>query len=188
MDKIDELLLLGQKFTFSNNSFSTSHGTYTRASDELLGWAATVEDFIHKNYGEDCAAFKLFLTFDRKKLTGYNEDDFIKQMTILNGALKACRNIIPTSVYKKGEEHQIVQLIKNSYFWTALLIVISGSFVLGLHFGTSKFDLEKSELYEKTKSQKIEINSLKFKLISKDTTIVKLNKTITTLQDSLNNK
>ncbi|NMD15424.1 MAG: nucleotide-binding protein, partial [Bacteroidales bacterium] len=60
MDKIDELLQAGQKFNFSNNSYSVSHGTYTRASDELLGWAATVEDFIRNTYGEESAAFKLY--------------------------------------------------------------------------------------------------------------------------------
>lgn len=185
MDKIDELLQSGQAFTFRNNSYSASHGTYTRASDDLLGWAATVEDFIRNNYGEDCAAFKLYLTFDRKKLNGYEQDEFEKQMTVLNGALKACKNIMPKTGNKKVDDHQIIQLIKNGYFWTVLLIISGGAFALGLHFGTSKFDKEKSEFYETTKRQEIEINALKNNLLTKDTTIVTLNKTITTLQDSL---
>lgn len=185
MDKIDELIQSGQKFTFRNNSYSASHGTYTRASDELLGWAATVEDFIRNNYGEECAAFKLYLTFDRKKLNGYEQDEFEKQMTVLNGALKACKNITPKPVNKQVDDHQVIQLIKNIYFWTVLLIISGGAFALGLHFGTSKFDKEKSEFYETTKSQEIEINSLKNNLLTKDTTIVTLNKTITSLQDSL---
>ena len=185
MDKIDELIQSGQKFTFRNNSYSTSHGTYTRASDELLGWAATVEDFIRNTYGEDCAAFKLYLTFDRKKLNGYEQDEFEKQMTVLNGALKACKNISPKTANKPVDDHQIILLIKNIYFWTVLLIISGGAFALGLHFGTSKFDKEKSEFYETTKSQEIEISSLKNNLRTKDTTITQLNKTIISLQDSL---
>ena len=185
MDKIDELLQAGQKFNFSNNSYSVSHGNYTRASDELLGWAATVEDFIRNTYGEESAAFKLYLTFDREKLNGYKQDEFEKQMTVLNGALKACKNITPKSKNKQVDDNQIIQLIKNIYFWTVLLIISGGAFALGLHFGTSKFDKEKSEFYETTKSQEIEITSLKNKLLTKDSTIVTSNKTIKTLRDSL---
>lgn len=185
MDKIDELIKAGQVFTFRNNSYSTSYGIYTRASDELLGWAATVEDFIRNNYGADCAAFKLYQTFDRGKLNGYEQDEFEKQMNVINGSLKACKNITPKTVNKEVDEHQIIQLIKNIYFWTVLLIVSGGAFALGIHFGTSKFDKEKSEFYETTKSQEIEINSLKNNLLTKDTVVVTLNKTIKSLQDSL---
>jgi hypothetical protein len=185
MDKIDELLQSGQKFTFRNNSYSSSQGTHTRASDELLGWAATIEDFIRNNYGEDSSAFKLYLTFDRKIFNGYEKDEFEEQMTILNGALKACKNITPKPVSKQVDDHQVIQLIKNIYFWTVLLIISGGAFALGQHFGTSKFDKEKSEFFDTTISQEIEINSLKNNLLTKDTTIVTLNKTITSLQDSL---
>jgi hypothetical protein len=187
MEKIDNLIQEGQKFTFRNNSYSVSHGTYTRASDELLGWIATVEDFIHSTYGDESAAYRLYLTFKREKLNGYEQDEFEKQMNILNGALKACMNISPKPSKKQIDDNQVIQLIKNFYFWTVLVIISGGAFGFGLHFGASKFDKEKSEFYETTKSQEIEISSLKNNLLIKDTEIVDLNKTISSLQDSLAN-
>jgi hypothetical protein len=187
MDKIDNLIQEGQKFTFRNNSYSVSHGTYTRASDELLGWIATVEDFIRDTYGDESSAYRLYLTFEREKLNGYEQDKFEQQMNILNGALKACKNITPKPSKKQIDDHQVIQLIKNFYFWTVLFIISGGAFGLGLHFGTSKFDKEKIEFYETTKIQEIEISSLKNNLMIKETEIVNLNKTIASLQDSISN-
>lgn len=181
MDKIEELIQSGEKFNFRNNSYSVSHGTYTRASDELLSWIATIEDFIHNTYGEESAAYKLYLTFDRTKLNGYEQDDFEEQIAILNGALKSCKNIVPKNKKKQIDDHLIIQLIKNIYFWTVLLVISGGAFALGLHFGISKFDKEKSELYETTKKQEVEIKSLKDNLQSQT-------KTIQSLRDSLTKK
>lgn len=171
MDKIDELIQSGQKLDFRNNSYSTSHGTYTRASDELLSWVATIEDFICNTYGEESAAFKLYLTFDRTKLNEYEQGDFEEQKAILNGALKACKNIVPKNKTTQVDDNLIIQLIKNIYFWPALIVITSSAFSLGLYFGVTKFDKEKSEFYEMTKKQEVEINSLKNDLQSKTTTI-----------------
>lgn len=92
-------------------------------------------------------------------------------MTILNGALKYCKNIVPKKKQKQIDDHIIIQLIKNIYFWNVLLVISSGAFALGLHFGISKFDKEKSKFYETTKKQEVEINSSKDNLQSKTTTI-----------------
>ena len=107
--------------------------------------------------------------------------EFEEQMAILNGALKSCKNIVPKNKKKQNDDHLIIQLIKNIYFWTVLLVISGGAFALGLHFGISKFDKEKSELYETTKKQEVEINSLKDNLQSQT-------KTIQSLRDSLTKK
>jgi hypothetical protein len=187
MDKIEELIQAGQKFNFRNNSHSASHGNYTRASEELLSWIATVEDFILNTYGEESAAYKLYLTFDRKKLNDYELDDFQKQMTVLNGSLKACKNITPKSKNNPIDDHQIIQLIKNSYFWAVLIFVSGGAFGLGLRFGSSKFDKEKNEFYETTKSQEIEIISLKKYLVTRDSVAINKGKTLETILNVLRN-
>lgn len=185
MDKIEELIQKGQTFNFANNSYRTSHGTYSKATDDLLAWAATVEDFIRNNFGEESGAFKLYQTFDRQKLTGYEQYDFDRQLPIIIGALKACKTISPKAKNKQIDDHQIIQLIKNIYFWSVLLVVSGSAFALGLHFGSTKFDKEKSEYYETTKSQEIELNDFKKETKNKDLAIIILNKRITSLQDSL---
>ena len=100
-------------------------------------------------------------------------------MTILNGALKSCKNIVPKNKKKQIDEHLIIQLIKNIYFWTVLLVISSGAFALGLHFGNSKFDKEKSEFYETTKKQEVEIDSLKDNLQRKTATIQSVRDSLT---------
>jgi hypothetical protein len=93
MVRVGELIQKGQTFNFRNNAYTVSHGTYTRASNELLGWAATVEDFIRNNYGDDSAAFRLYQTFYKRKLNGFEEDDFNEQMANIMGDLLACKQI-----------------------------------------------------------------------------------------------
>jgi len=160
MDKIEELIQKGQTFNFNNNSYTASHGTYSKASDDLLGWAATVEDFIRTNYGEESSAFKLYQTFDRRKLTGYEQYDFDRQMTILFASLKSCQSISPISK-KRSEENAIIKLLKNPIFWTVLVTAIGASFALGNYFGSNKFDKEKIELSEENRLLKDSINHLK---------------------------
>jgi hypothetical protein len=187
MDKIDDLIQKGQTFNFRNNSFTEPHGTYSRASDDLLSWVATVEDFIRSIYGEESASFKLYQTFDRLKLNGYEQDDFNEQMTILIGALKSCKSISPKQKVR-SEDHQIISLIKNPLFWTVLAVVIGASFALGLQFGSAKFDKEKNEYYQQTVKMTNEINEFHKSNNNKDSTITMLKGKIITLQDSLNKK
>lgn len=175
MTNIETLIEEGKRFTFKGNSSTVSHGTYTQASSELLDWIARVEDFIRNTYGEDSGAYKLYLTFNRKDLNGYEEREFNKQMNILLGAVSACKGCNKVKV-KRRDEHLIIQLIKNPFFWTVLVVVCAGSFGLGLHFGASKFDNEKNQYYEQTKVQRDEINGLKKRLSAKEAAIVDLNR------------
>ena len=58
-------------------------------------------------------------------------------------------NEINTTGLENGhEENKILQLLKNVYFWIVLSTFISGAFLLGNHFGISKFDNEKTNIYE----------------------------------------
>lgn len=54
-------------------------------------------------------------------------------------------------IEKLNSDSQIIQLIKNIYFWIVLACLISGSFAFGNYFGSSKFDNEKVQLYEAKK-------------------------------------
>ena len=170
-DEIDELINSGQNFNFRNNSNSKSYGTYTCASDELLSWIAIVESFISNNYGDESAAFKLIKDVDKSKFNGYEQDDFEEQMNIINGALKTCKKIPLKLAVKTSDDNLIIQLLKNIYFWTVLVVISGGAFGLGLHFGNSKFDKEKIEFYETTKKQEVKIDSLKEVLIKKNDSI-----------------
>ncbi|WP_156126402.1 hypothetical protein [Hymenobacter sp. DG25B] len=94
LEIIDDLIATGKDFSFRTNSYHSQYGSaYSRASDSLLSWIATVEDFIMNNYGEESSPFKLYQTFERNKLNGFEQDEFDKQITILIGALKACKSI-----------------------------------------------------------------------------------------------
>lgn len=185
---LEDLIKQGQMFTFSNNSKTNSTGTYGKASDELLGWAANVEDFIRENYGETSGPYQLYSSFDRTRLTGYYESDFSIQITILMGALKACRQIQPKKKTKLKDDHPVTCLIKNIYFWPSITSVSAVAFMLGIYFGTSKFDKEKSEYYDQTKRQEKELNEIKTIDYAKDSTIKILKNKITRIQDSLINK
>ena len=185
MNKIDELIQKGKTFNFNNNSYNSTNGIFfTKASDELLAWIATVEDFIISNYGEQSSAYKLYQTFNRRQLDGYYQDSFDKQMSILMGSLKACKNISPKTLQIQKEEHLVIQLIKNAYFWTVIVIAVGSAFGLGQHFGTSKFDKEKSEYYELTRKQEIVIKEYKNSILLKDSTIDILKKKIRKLEEN----
>ncbi len=185
MNKIDELIQKGKTFNFNNNSYNSTNGFFfTKASDELLAWIATVEDFIISNYGEQSSAYKLYQTFNRRQLDGYYQDSFDKQMSILMGSLKACKNISPKTLQIQKEEHLVIQLIKNAYFWTVIVIAVGTAFGLGQHFGTSKFDKEKSEYYELTRKQEIVIKEYKNSILLKDSTIDILKKKIRKLEEN----
>jgi hypothetical protein len=185
MDRLDELIEQGKKFTFENNRQSLGGYQYGKASDELLGWAASVEDFIRTTYGEENAAFKLYQSFERKKLTGHYQQDFESQLTILHGSLKACKNIPIKKLIQKEDDHQIIRLIKNPYFWTVMLVVIGGTFMLGQYFGSTKFDKEKLEFYEQTIQLNKDLRQAEKDNKTKDSVISGLTKRKKQLADSL---
>jgi len=60
----------------------------------------------------------------------------------------------------KVREHPIIELLKNKIFWTVIVVTIGGSFALGFHFGNTKFDKEKIDLYEENRSLRIMNNNL----------------------------
>lgn len=165
MNNLEELILKGQTHIFKNNSEYTQYGgPYSRASDELLGWAAQVEHFILENYGEDSGPYKLYKSFDRRYLTGFEEDKFKTQLNILLGSLKACRDIEPNKKRRSKDDNVILSLIKNPLFWAVIVVLTGGAFGFGLRFGSAKFDNEKSDLYDENKI-------LKNKLIQYEKTI-----------------
>lgn len=159
-DKIDNLIRIGESFNFHNNSYSTSHGIYTKASSDLLSWITEIEDFVLTNYGEDSAPFKLYQTFSRLKLNGYEKDDFDEEKEKLIGVLKACKTISPKK-NKTKDDNLIISLLKNPIFWTVMVIVIGASFTLGIYFGSTKFDKEKAEYYEQIKILEKELERIK---------------------------
>ncbi len=185
MQTIDELIRKGETFTFRNNSYTASHGTFSRPSSDLLSWITTVEDFIHTNYGEDSAPFKLFQTFNRKELNGYLQDDFEKQLSILIGALKACKSISPKPKYGGNKIIKFIESWNIGTTVTLIGLLISGLFTFGLYIGSAKFDKEKRDYYDLTKKQEIEINNLKKMIVSRDSTILTLEDYNTKLETDL---
>lgn len=168
---LEDLIQQGQTFNFRNNSQTNSYETYGKASDELLGWAAKVEDFLRENYGETSGPYKLYSSFDQTRLTGYYESDFNRQVTILMGALKACRQIEPKKKNKLKDDHPVTSLFKNLYFWTAVTTVSAVSFMLGIYFGTTKFDKDKSDYYEENKKLKSNLEKSTIENIKNDSLI-----------------
>lgn len=172
-EDLESLIKQGENFHFGNNSERTQNETYGRASDELLGWTANVEDYIIENYGEDSGPFKLYKNFERNKLTGYYESDFNNQLKVLMGALKACRQIKPRKKTRRKEDNQILSLIRNPLFWACIVVITGSSFALGIHFGSSKFDKEKSDYYEENKKLKLDL-SKKDNLIKQKDSIISI--------------
>jgi hypothetical protein len=184
-ERLNRLIEQGKTFNFRNNCRLSSHGTYSKASDELLAWIANVEDFIKENYGEDSSPFRLYNSFDRTKLSGNYESAFDKQLTTIKGALRSCENIQPKPSKPNEDDNLIIRLIKNPFYWTSIVILISASYALGLKFGRSNFDKEKNEYYEKTKKQDVQIENLIESINVKDSAIKNLNEDISTLNDSI---
>lgn len=156
--ELERLIKVGETFSFKNNSKNREYGIYTQVSDEFLGWFANTESFIADNYGKNSGPYKLLTKVDQDKFNGYDQDDFKEQKSLILGALKACKTL-PKKVIQEPE-HPIIELLKNKIFWTVLVITIGGAFALGLHFGASKFDKEKLELYEENRQLRIKKNVL----------------------------
>lgn len=168
-ETIDNLIRKGQSFSFENNSYRVSHGVYTRASSDLLSWITMIEDFVLNNYGENSAPYKLYQRFDRKKLSGYEKNDFDEEIEKLFGVLKSCKSISPNKK-KSKDDNPIISLLKNPIFWTVIIVVMGGAFTLGNYFGSTKFDKEKIDYERENVSLRKSIDSLqiKFNKISED--------------------
>lgn len=96
-NKIKDLIEEGKKYNFSNNSYNSSVGVYSRASVEMQAWIAECEDIILSKYGKNSSPWKLYEQFDRRELDGYEQDDFDKQKNIILSALTACLRLSPIS-------------------------------------------------------------------------------------------
>lgn len=94
-EKINELIKEADNYMFSNNCYSDSLGTYSRASVEMQAWIAECEDFIISNYGHDSAPWRVFSRFNRDKLDGNFQDTFDKQKALIISALSSCLRISP---------------------------------------------------------------------------------------------
>ncbi|NTV66925.1 MAG: hypothetical protein HGB06_04450 [Chlorobaculum sp.] len=182
---LDKLIQQGKTYNFINNSETDTNGTFGKPTSELLGWIATVDNFIREYYGEKSGPYKMYLKFDQSKLTGYYESDFNSQIEILMGALTACRQLEPIKKETLKDDHPLITLIKNIYFRTAIVPIISGAFMLGIYIGALKFGKEKIEYYELTKQQAKELNEIKKISIAKDSTINILKNRITYIQKNL---
>lgn len=184
-EKLKELISEGQGYNFSNNCYSTPHGVYSKASDNLLAWISSVDDFILTNYGEESSPYKLFQSIDRSQLSGNYQSSFEKQLTKIMGALKACEKIAPKPPKRRIEDNQILNLIKNPYFYMTIVVLVGASFSVGLKLGSSKFDKEKIDLYDNNKELNIELNKSKQMLSQKDSTIELLQKSIYSLSEKI---
>ncbi len=114
-EKIDELISQGFTFTFNNNCYQGKYGVYSRPSHEFLAWIATVEDFIIRNFSENSSAFRLYIKYNDKYISGHNKDEFDKQHTKLIGALKTCYSITPTKLYKPLTQNEILKHILDRF-------------------------------------------------------------------------
>lgn len=184
-EKLKELISEGQGYNFNNNSYNTSYGVYSKASDSLLAWISSVEDFILTYYGEDSSPYKLFQSIDRSKLSGNYQSSFEKQLTKIMGALKACEKIEPKPPKRRVEDNQILNLIKNPYFYMTIVVLVGAAFSVGLKLGSSKFDKEKIDLYNNNKELIIELNRSKQLISQKDSTVELLQKSVYSLSEKI---
>ncbi len=114
-EKIDELILKGQSFTFANNSYRGEYGVYSKASVEFLAWVATVEDFIIQNFGENSSAFRLYKKFDDRFVSNYGKDLFDSQHTKLIASLNACYTTTPNKTSKPLMQADLLKLIFEKF-------------------------------------------------------------------------
>lgn len=94
-EKLNELIIDVKNHTFANNCYRTGDGTYSRPSIDLQVWIAECEDLILTNYGKDSTQGRLFLQFNKNKLSGHYQAEFDIQIGIIIAALKVCLKIVP---------------------------------------------------------------------------------------------
>lgn len=177
-EKLDNLIVEGKNISFTNNSYSSQHGTFSRASNELLSWVSKVEDFVSSNYDEKSGPYKLFETFDRNKLTGHYQREFEEHITKLNAVLKSCEAIEPNKKNTSKSENVIISLITNYLFWTVLVVAVGASYKLGYDNGNVKFEKDKIELSEENYNLKEELK-VKEEIITQKNVEIETAKSIT---------
>lgn len=168
MELIDDLITEGAKYTFQNNS---SQSGFSKASSELLTWVSRVEDYIRTNYDENSGPYKLIETVRKEKLSGYYQSEFESELAKLKGAINSCKTVPKNKVIKK-DDHAIIALIKNPFFWPALVVFIGASYKFGYDNGNSKFDKEKIELAKENELFKSNNEKLEKTIKTKDSIII----------------
>ncbi|WP_318500302.1 nucleotide-binding protein [Photobacterium leiognathi] len=96
IQKVTSLIEEAKQYTFENNNYTVSHGTFSMASVQMQAWIAECEDYLLKNYGESSAPWKVYARFERNKLDGNYRDTFDKHKNIIVSALTACLRITPS--------------------------------------------------------------------------------------------
>jgi len=95
IEKINELITEADSYTFQNNRYTVSHGTYSRASVEMQAWIAECEDLILSQFGKESAPWRVYERFSRDSLDGNYQDTFDEQKNIVVSALSSCLRISP---------------------------------------------------------------------------------------------
>ncbi len=75
--------------------------------------------------------------------------------------------------------------IAPGLFWAILVALISGAYLLGRDFGSSKFDKEKSDYYDQVKSLRFDTSKLNQVIESKDSIIQERDYSLKKIRDSL---
>ena len=98
IDKLNELIVEGEAFTFSNNSVTKPHGTFGYLSVQMQSWVAEVENFILTFYGNKSSPWGVFNRFEIDVINGNYSDKFDEQKDIIMSALRACERIKPSTL------------------------------------------------------------------------------------------
>jgi hypothetical protein len=158
---LSELITEGNKYSFENNSYYTYGEAFSRSTTDFLSWISKVENYILSNYDESSGPYKMLISVDRSKFSGYYEYEFEPELTKLKGAIKSCKNLAPN---KLKSSNPIIDLIKNPIFWTVLVFVGGASYKFGFDNGNTKYESEKIELSEKNKVLKDSLTQSKVNL------------------------
>lgn len=113
--KVTSLIEEADEYTFENNCYTVSHGTYSRAGVQMQAWIAECEDFLLTNYGESSAPWKVYARFERDRLDGNYRDTFDKQKNIIVSALAACLRIIPSKEVTSIPQPKIAVNLKQVF-------------------------------------------------------------------------
>lgn len=98
----------------------------------------------------------------------------------------------PMSIPQKQEPEIITKTktklpfgMTTGLFWSILVGLVSGAFILGQNFGSTKFDKEKSDYYEELKALRLDTANLNKTISLKDSIVLQKDSIIKSKQDSL---
>lgn len=109
-EKVKELIAEADNYTFQNNCYTVSHGTYSRAGVKMQAWIAECEDLIISQFGKESSPWRVFERFNRDSLDGNYQGNFDKQKNIIVSALSSCLRISP----KKHTKPKIEKVLNKS--------------------------------------------------------------------------